>query len=192
MSIPAPVLAWIKRIEGGLVDDPRDSGGATYVGLTAPALVGIDENGDGRKDFDLDGDGDVDADDIRLLAKLPRVESDAKVAAFYNRTWTRVGFGLPWPASLLAFDAAVHHGPRPGIMLLQRALSVTADGLIGGITLRAARFATAPDLARAYQAERNDLFRRICNRRAKDRAFLLGWLNRVALLRQEVMRGVGA
>lgn len=182
--IPAAALDWVKRIEGGFVDDPRDSGGPTFVGLTIPALVGIDDDRDGRLDFDVDRDGDVDADDIRALVVLPAEERDAKVATFYERVWNRVGLGLPWPASLLAFDGAVHSGPRAGVVLLQRALLVRPDGVIGPATLQAARMASAPELTRGYFAERVELFIAICERRAKDRAFFLGWCRRASLLRK--------
>lgn len=181
--IPAAALEWIRRIEGGFVDDPRDSGGATYAGITAPALVGIDENHDGRLDFDIDGDGDVDADDIRALAALPPAERETKVGAFYDRYWKQTAATLPWPASLLAFDGAVHSGARAGVIVLQKALLVRPDGIAGPATQQAARMVSAPELARGYFAERVELFRDICTRRAKDRAFLLGWVNRASMLR---------
>ena len=181
--IPAAALEWVKRIEGGFSDHPSDSGGATYSGLTVPALVGIDDDGDGRLDFDLDGDGDVDSEDIRALALLEDDERDAKVAAFYGRVWSDVASGLPWPASLLAFDGAVHSGNRQGLVLLQRALQVRPDGIIGSDTRRAAQMASPPELARSYFAERVEFFLALCNRRPKDRGFLHGWLNRASMLR---------
>lgn len=185
----ARALAWIRSIEGGFSDNPNDSGGPTYAGLTVPALVGLDVNHDGVLDFDVDRDGDVDADDIRALFVMPEPERSAKVAEFYERVWIQVASGLAWPADLLAFDGAVHSGPVVGIVLLQRALDVTADGLVGPNTRLAATLADPADLARAYQAERGELFRQICNRRPKDRGFFLGWANRVAWLRAEVLRG---
>lgn len=186
--LPAFALNWIVNVEGGFVDNVNDPGGATYVGITAPAVVGLDLDKDGRLDFDLDGDGDVDEDDIRALASSPQREE--KVAAFYGRIWNVVG-ELWWPADLLAFDAIVHHGEKAGIALLQKALWLKPDGIIGPQTLEQARRVPASTLLRAYYTERAELFRRICNKREKSRGFLLGWLNRLALLKEECFRSRG-
>ena len=103
---------------GRLADHPADRGGTTYAGLTAPALATV-KTVDGRLVYDFDGDGDVDAADVRALAAMPEPQRTALVVRFYEGAWSQVS-QMPWPASLLAFDGAVHSGPRVGISLLQR------------------------------------------------------------------------
>lgn len=50
--------------------------------------------------------------------------------------WEKPGFDkLPEAVGIQVFDGAVNSGPRSSIMWLQRALQVTADGVIGPITV---------------------------------------------------------
>jgi lysozyme family protein len=157
-------LAWIRRIEGAFVDDPDDPGGATFCGVSLRVVKDLDSDRDGRLDFDLDGDGDVDRHDIEKLRDHPD-----KVSAFYNeRYWASVrGPELPSWLALFAFDAAVHHGVKPAIVLLQRGLGVHADGIIGGKTLRRANTMELGEALESCLAERAELFGAVCRRRER-------------------------
>jgi lysozyme family protein len=190
-----------REVEGGLVIDPHDPGGATYAGVSLRAVERLDDDGDGALDFDLDGDGHVDADDIRELARRCQAGSkaaEALVEGFYSaRYWnlgrvTRGGASLtcddlPWPLSLLAYDAAVHHGPGAAVLLLQRSLGLRqADGAFGPATVAAAN---AAHRATAYVmlAKRNVLLTDICRcweraGKAQPWRFFEGWLVRTAKL----------
>lgn len=67
----------------------------------------------------------------------------AQARAIYKRDyWDKVrGDDLPPAFALIAFDAAVNAGVRPGSRFLQMALRVGADGVIGPQTIAAARAA---------------------------------------------------
>lgn len=98
--------------EGGYVNDPRDPGGETKYGISKRAYP---------------------AEDIAALT----IE---RAKALYHRDyWRKVrGDEMPEEVALLLFDAAVNHGVKPAIKMMQRAVGVTADGVIGPRTLQAA------------------------------------------------------
>lgn len=177
----ADALDILARLEGGYVNDPDDPGGATYAGVSLRAVRGLDTNGDGLLDFDLDGDGDVDQDDIRRLKDHPE-----KIEEFYlSQYWAPIrGRELPAPLALFTFDAAVHHGPRPAVLLLQRGIGSRPDGVLGFRTLAQAQVAGAGAIDFCLM-ERAALMLAICERRPASRTFLRGWLRRLFTLQRE-------
>lgn len=111
------VLKW----EGGYVDHPDDPGGATKHGITRATLAAYR----GRP---------VTKQDVRDLTM-------AEAGEIYRpRYWAKVrGDDLPDGLDLVAFDGGVNSGPSRGIRWLQKGLGVTADGVIGPVTLAAAK-----------------------------------------------------
>jgi lysozyme family protein len=116
----AAALALVLRDEGGYVDDPRDPGGATNMGIT-----------------------------LRTLAAwrgttLPKSEvmnlTVAEAGKIYKaRYWDAIrGDDLPVGLDYAVFDYAVNSGPGAAASALQRVLSVPMDGVIGPVTLAAA------------------------------------------------------
>lgn len=116
-------------IEGGYSNDPLDPGHETIYGIT-------------RRDHpDLWANG--------------RPTIDQAKGRYRERYWDLCRCGeLPWPLSLLLFDAAVNQGPGPAVQMLQRALRVVQDGRIGAQTLNAARRSDLADLVPRYLARR--------------------------------------
>ena len=113
-----------KAIEGGYVNDRRDPGGETNFGISKRSYPDLD---------------------IKALTK-------AEAIKIYRRDfWDAVrGDDLPPIVAVAVFDAAVNQGVRPAIQLLQRALGVGADGVIGEITLAAAAQADPEELLVEY------------------------------------------
>jgi lysozyme family protein len=99
--------------EGGHVNDPRDPGGETKWGISQRAYPHLD------------------------IASLTLEQA----RAIYRRDyWDAMRCDqLPDRIAAEVFDAAVNSGRRSAAVWLQRALGVNADGVIGPITLRAAR-----------------------------------------------------
>jgi len=114
-------LAFTLGEEGGFVNDSRDPGGATNLGVTLRTW----EDWTGRP---------ASVDDIRAL-------TEADVAPLYHaRYWNAVkGDDLPSGVDLICFDTAVNCGPRRAVRWLQDAAGVMADGIFGPATLRAVR-----------------------------------------------------
>jgi lysozyme family protein len=94
--------------EGGYVNDVRDPGGETNWGISKRSYPDID---------------------IKALTQEQAqtiYRSDYWQAASCER--------MPPKIAIAVFDAAVHHGPKTAIKLLQRALKVADDGEYGRVT----------------------------------------------------------
>lgn len=123
------VLPHLFRHEGGYADHPSDPGGATNHGITRATLAAWR----GRA---------VSKAEVRALTR-------AEAAAIYRaRYWDAVKADLlPAGIDYAVFDAAVNSGPARAAKWLQAAVRVPQDGIVGPVTLAAARTAAA-DAAR--------------------------------------------
>lgn len=171
----------VMRREGGFVDHPADRGGPTNMGITLTTLSAWRNRAAG-------------VDELKRLTA-----ADAK-AIYRRRYFEEPGIGrLSALMAEAVFDAAVHHGPRRAVRLLQETLNevadeagfapLVADGLIGPATLRATEIAEAvmgPYLRNAYQDARALLMHRIAAADPGQLVFLAGWLRRTDKLRVPV------
>ncbi|THH36169.1 hypothetical protein E4Z66_14045 [Aliishimia ponticola] len=166
--------AFIRQWEGGFVDNPHDAGGATNMGVTQATLSAW------RKT-------DVTVEDVR---NLTRAEADAILRTnYYNLC--RCG-ELPDRSAMVLYNAAVLHGPKRAVMMLQAAfndLGMTADGepleidgILGRITVTAIRQTDASVLATAFMDLQDAYFRA----HEDFEHFGAGWLNRLTALRSFV------
>lgn len=98
--------------EGGYSGDPADPGGETIFGISKRAYP---------------------QEDIQFLT-LERAKE------IYRRDyWDTIRADeLPYPINILIFDAAVNQGKKAAVRMLQEALKITADGVIGKQTIKAA------------------------------------------------------
>ncbi|RYE11178.1 MAG: hypothetical protein EOP22_01490 [Hyphomicrobiales bacterium] len=119
----ARCLKLVLKHEGGYVDQPRDPGGATNLGITRKTLARW------RK--------------VTPWWNLPKaavksLTSDEAAGIYEASYWRRVeGAALPAGVDLALFDFAVNSGPDRAIKALQSRLGVKADGWIGPLTLDA-------------------------------------------------------
>lgn len=151
--------------EGGFVNDPDDPGGATNFGVTIGTMR--------RLGLDLTGDGQVSEADVRALTR-PQA-----VAIFLEHYYRRPGIAaLPEALQPSVFDMYVNAGGN-AVRILQRLLGemghdLTADGVIGPQTIRAAQAAyqAAPDhLADAYGIARRNYYYALADRRPSSRKY---------------------
>lgn len=156
------LLPHVLREEGGFVNDPADSGGATNKGVTQSTYDSFRQ----RKGFD-----------VRSVVNL----SNAEAKEIYTEFWENCkAHELPAGVNLMHFDFAVNAGIRRAAITLQKCVAVTEDGIIGPATLKAAREKDAEKLIADYANERRAFYNRLAERRPKDKRFLRGWLNRTA------------
>lgn len=121
-------FALVIGAEGGYVNDPRDPGGETKYGITKRQYPGAD-----IKNLTIEGAKTIYAADYWLPAKCDK---------------------LPWPLSAMVFDTAVNQGGGTALKLLQRALGVPQDGVIGNNTMLAIGRADQKELCAMFLAER--------------------------------------
>jgi lysozyme family protein len=155
--------------EGGYVHDPDDHGGATNLGVT-------------QRTYD-----DFRARHQALLQSVEFITYDEAAAIYWQGYWSAAYCDrMPWPLSLIHFDAAVNCGPHEAAKLLQRALGVAVDGIIGPLTLNRVVPAGPRDCLR-YLLERAFHYRAIAHGDPTQQKFLAGgWLLRLERLYEEV------
>lgn len=167
MSGFTTALPFVLRMEGGYVNDPVDRGGATNKGITQ-ATYSSWLSTQGRPSRPVREITDEEVEQIYHLCYWLPAKCDA----------------LPWPASAAVFDAAVNHGVSRATRMLQEALLVKVDGIIGPATLAAAEGADPHQLVGELLWVRVDFYYRIS--RGDQVKFLRGWLRRLLHLRKEV------
>lgn len=134
--------------EGGYSNDPHDPGGETAFGIDKRSHPGVD---------------------IKALTREDAI-------AIYRRVYWAATKADQLPAGLaiLYFDACVNQGAGAAAHMLQLALGVTADGVVGPGTLAMAAKAGPPVLTE-YAALRGHRYAETAN---EDR-FGLGWMRRL-------------
>lgn len=114
--------------EGGYVDDPMDTGGETKFGISQAAYPNLN---------------------IRELTAT-------QAAEIYRKDyWDEIRADeLPAYLRLPMFDCAVNQGVKTSVLLLQKALGVTEDGVIGRVTLAGAKVADPRRLLKKFMTHR--------------------------------------
>lgn len=123
----AKSLEEVLKHEGGFVNDPLDSGGATNRGITQQVY-----------------------DDWRISQGLPkrsvRYINDYEVGKIYRaQYWDKCCCDdLPAGVDYAVFDFAINSGVNRASRFLQRIAAVTEDGRIGPMTVNAVRMLQLP------------------------------------------------
>lgn len=179
-------LTFVLAREGGYANHPQDRGGPTSQGISLAAVEHLRDPVSERLIFDFDADGDVDALDIQSVPK----HQAARDQFYRERYWEPTGCDeLWWPLCLLVFDVAVNSGVHAAARNLQRALLTSGcwqpiTGVVGHITRsNARRVEDRAALVESFLAIRERFYHAVVARNPSQRAFLAGWLNRVAALR---------
>lgn len=125
-------LANVLKHEGGYVNHPSDPGGRTNLGVT-------------QRVWEEWVKHDVDEKQMREL-------TPEMVAPLYQeKYWQRVkGDDLPSGVDYCVFDASVNSGTGRASKWLQECVGVTADGVIGPMTLRTVQSMVPADLVNLY------------------------------------------
>ena len=137
----------------GYTIDPNDAGGETKYGIAKK------EN------------PDIDVTNLTW--------EDAKII-YWNRYWVSEHCDqLPGRVGALLFDCSVNPGPGVAPKFLQRALGVTADGVIGPQTLASANQQDPIALCTSMTNQRTAYYEAVVDAHPEDQEYLAGWLRRV-------------
>ena len=96
---------------------------------------------------------------------------------------------LPAKVAIAHFDTSFNEGVDGSIRVLQAALGVEQDGIIGLMTERAINIADPVVLLADYLDARRNAYHRIVAANPKDAIYLDGWLNRVNAL-EKYLEGI--
>lgn len=152
-------LEFVFAVEGGLAFHPDDPGGLTNYGVTQATYSKW-----------LAATQQPDAS----VKRITREEAEAVYLKFY---WVAGKCdALPYPLNIVHFDSMVQHAEAP--KLLQRALGVEEDGIIGPLTLNAATPQRAEELIWVRLAYYTGL--------RNWKSFGRGWVSRMVELRKLV------
>ncbi|WP_315368106.1 glycoside hydrolase family 108 protein [Kingella oralis] len=144
----------ILKTEGGYINHPKDPGGETNWGITKRVAQQNGYNG--------------------AMRELTREQAKA---IYYTAFWQR--YNIEQFPSALAYqflDACINHGYGNAARMLQRALDVADDGVIGKQTLAALAQHSENDLLLLFNAERANFYTRL----STFATFGRGWTNRIA------------
>jgi len=157
-------LAHVLEMEGGWTNDPYDPGGPTNLGITLSVFAAW-------KGLTL-----TDGNRQELIEELKRLDAAAVRPIYRERYWlpSRAG-DLPPALAVMHFDAAVNHGVGAAARMLQQALGVNVDGVIGPQTLAAAHGQPIAEVLERYADIRRARYRSL----GHFWRFGRGWLRRV-------------
>ena len=152
----------LQVLEGGFQDDPRDRGNWTSGQVGIGELKGTNCGIAAMTYPDLD---------IKNLT-----EEDIKYL-YWRDFWNPVVCdSLPPELTYQLLDASVHHGIGNASKMVQRAVGVKDDGIIGPITKAAIRDADIHDLLKYFLAERLEFMVNVTSWPTYSR----GWSRRIA------------
>lgn len=160
MAKPEILQPFILSWEGGFANDPDDKGGATNKGVTIATyrhVFGQHKTVDDLKHI-------TDREWLTIFRryfwdkwKADQIKDQSIANLLVDWTWTSGKYGITIP---------------------QKALSLTADGIVGPKTLRAINsYPDQKELFTYLWKQRQAYFKRIAT--GQQRKFLKGWLNRL-------------
>jgi len=144
-------FAFVLVAEGADTDDPNDPGGLTRYGISQTRHP------------------EVDVSNLSL-AQAQRI--------YYREYWQPIhGDQLPRELGFALFDASVNCGVARAVSMLQAALGVEIDGVVGSRTVAAAARQQDQVLAR-FMARRASHYLDLTSFKPRFRPYLQGWLTR--------------
>ena len=169
-------IAFVLEAEGGYTFDPNDRGGETMLGISR------------KYHPDWPGWGVVDMH--KATPSFPaNVNADSGLLQsakdFYRlHFWQACHCDeLPTALAISVFDAAVNQGEGTAKRMLQIALNVTVDGIVGDQTITAA-FKSGPNIVRRFMAQRMARYMRLVMKDPTQEVFVENWSNRLMKLAQ--------
>ncbi len=171
----------VAKAEGELAEHKNDPGGLTKYGISLRFLEDYSKTSQGRNVLTKLRIFSVDRSSIVSLSK-----EQAK-NILYNAFWKSPCIDkLPLILSVITYDYAVNSGSFYAVKVLQKALEVEIDGILGPITIHEAYSRQVPETAKKMLEERAKFYIRLSQQKPKLKVFLKGWLNRIEDLKDYV------
>lgn len=149
-------LKEVLKHEGGYVNNPKDPGGMTNLGVTKAVW-------------------DRYCGHVSTEAEMRALTPEVVAPLYKAQYWGTIGDELPKGVDYLYFDFAVNAGPGRAAKTLQTALGVVADGAIGPKTLAAIKQADPIKLIDKFSSAKEAFYRSL----STFGTFGKGWLRRV-------------
>jgi lysozyme family protein len=142
-------------LEGGYVNHPNDPGGETKFGITKKSYPNLN---------------------------IQNLTIDQAKEIYKRDFWDKIyGDYLPYKIGLLAFDAAVNHGVRSAIKILQKTLGTTDDGIFGDDTYTELINSDPDKFSKSFVSKRLDFYSSL----STWPSFGKGWTRRMATMLKE-------
>ena len=182
------LMDFVFKWEGGLCDDPKDSGGITKYGII---LADLQE--ELNEAFEKEKAKETDAfkkkqmvcpkatrEDIINLTK----EHAKKI--YYEKYWLKAKCDkiLNDDLALAYCDTCINCGIRQATFFLQRAVNnvanadIEVDGKIGDITIGAVNSHDGSGILENFLLQRITFYKTLAEKKPGQKVFLRGWLNR--------------
>lgn len=172
-------LDFTLKYEGGWVDDPHDLGGETFRGIS-------------RRNWP-NWAGWARVDELKALPDfISRVNADNALEPlveqfYYTEFWTKIhGDELPNKMAVAVFDFAVNSGSTTACRMLQVALGVGVDGVIGPKTVKAAHDGGEPAIIE-FMARRAKFLYEIMDKDPGQAVWAMNWFRRMFKLANVVL-----
>lgn len=160
----ARAFAHVLGVEGGYSEDPYDPGGPTNLGITLAEFARWRKVALGSANFSA------------LKAELRQLSREEAQNIYRANYWDAACCSLlPAGVAVFHFDCAVNQGVAAAARMLQQAASVAVDGVLGPVTIAAARAAASATLLNRYADARRAHYRSL----STFWRFGRGWLSRV-------------
>lgn len=167
-----PLARFILSYEGGFVNDPHDSGGATNKGVTIATWR--------QQGYDKDFDGDIDVEDLKLISDDDAIEILRK--NYWNR-WQADKI-TSQPIANMLVDWVWASGSC-GIKLPQAMIGVKPDGIVGPKTLAALESQEPEHFFYRLKNRRMNFVRNLCLYVPVKRRYLNGWIRRINAIKYD-------
>ena len=156
----------ILKFEGGWSNDPDDLGGVTNKGVTFKTYKHYCR---------------MTSKPIPSIGDLRRLTDDEFKDILKTMYWNacKADFIDSQSVANAIVDWAWHSGTVTAVKEIQKVLGVTADGIIGNVTLAAINSRSPLPLFGAIQQARIAYLEGICKARPANQKFMKGWLRRV-------------
>ena len=148
------------------MNDPKDRGGATNMGVTIATWK--------AQGYDKNGDGKIDVKDLRLISVADAINIMRK--NYWNR-WKADQINNQSLANTLV-DWVWGSG-KNGIVIPQQMLGVTADGIVGPNTIKALNDVYAPAFFEKLRKRRLQYIDNIIRSNPSQKRFQAGWYRRI-------------